>query len=101
MISQQVQEFQQQGFESLERQKRGTKLINVAPKFRGLQQRKRSGQIRRKPDRRRKNNGKRDKNRDRRAISKSLVEVNSSRFKLFKTMPLLKNKEYFYDYSNV
>ena len=84
-----------------ERQKRGTKLINVAPKFRGLQQRKRSGQIRRKSNRRRKNNGKRNKNRDRRAISKSLVKINSPRFKLFETMPLLKDKEYFYDYSNV
>ena len=101
MIPQQGQEFQPPGFDFLERQKRGTKFINVAPKFRGLQQRKRSGQIRRKPDRRMKNNEKRDKNRDRRAVSKNLGKVNSPRFKLFKTKPLLKNKEYFYDYSNV
>ena len=75
MISQQVQEFQQQGFESLERQKRGTKLINVAPKFRGLQQRKRSGQLRRNPNRLRKNNGKKNKKRGTRVISKGLVKL--------------------------
>ena len=74
LISQQAQEFQPQGFESLERQKRGTKLINVAPKFRGLQQRKRSGQIRRNPNRRRKNNGKKNKKRGTRVISKDLVK---------------------------
>merc|ERR1712037_508565 len=59
---------QQQGFESLERQKRGTKLINVAPKFRGLQQRKRSGQFRRNPNRLRKNNGKKNKKRGQKPI---------------------------------
>ena len=75
LISQQVQEFQQQGFESLERQKRGTKLINVAPKFRGLQQRKRSGQLRRNPNRLRKNNGKKNKKRGTRVISKGLVKL--------------------------
>ena len=74
LISQQGLEFQPPGFESLERQKRGTKLINVAPKFRGLQQRKRSGQIRRKPNRRRKNNGKKNKKRGTRVISKGLVK---------------------------
>ena len=101
LIPQQGQEFQPSGFDFLERQKRGTKLINVAPKFRGLQQRKRSGQIRRKPQRLMKNNGKRNKNRDIRAISKSLVKINSPRFRLFETMPLSKDKEYFYDYSKV
>ena len=74
MISQQGQEFQPSAFESLERQKRGTKLINVAPKFRGLQQRKRSGQIGRKPNRRGKNNGKKNKKRGTRVISKGLVK---------------------------
>merc|ERR1712037_984460 len=62
-LAQQAQELQSPGFESLERQKRGTKLINVAPKFRGLQQRKRSGQLRRNPNRLRKNNGKKNKKR--------------------------------------
>ena len=58
----------------MEREKRGTKLIQVAPKFRGLQQRKRSGQMRGKPNRRRKNTGKKNKKRGTRVISKGLVK---------------------------
>ena len=75
-------------------------MIYVAPKFRGVLQRIRSGQIRRNPQRL-ENNGKRNNKRATRAIPKSVVKINSPRFKLFETMPLLKDKEYFYDYSNI
>ena len=71
MIPQQGQEFQPPGFKFQERQKRGIKFIDVAPKFRGLQQRKRSGQIR---GNHKLWDGKKNKKRGTRVTSKGLVK---------------------------